>query len=67
MAAPEEKCDGQDSSRILVERLIAWGIDTIFGIPGDGVNVERMKIRDGEGRFIFNASPLPPTSVYSHR
>ena len=23
---------------LLVERLIAWGVDTIFGFPGDGIN-----------------------------
>ena len=23
---------------LLVERLIGWGVDTIFGFPGDGVN-----------------------------
>jgi pyruvate dehydrogenase (quinone) len=27
-----------DASDILVERLIAWGVDTIFGLPGDGIN-----------------------------
>ncbi len=23
---------------LLVERLISWDVDTIFGFPGDGVN-----------------------------
>jgi thiamine pyrophosphate-dependent acetolactate synthase large subunit-like protein len=23
---------------LLVERLIGWGVDTVFGFPGDGVN-----------------------------
>lgn len=23
---------------LLVERLMAWGVDTIFGLPGDGIN-----------------------------
>lgn len=23
---------------LLVERLVAWGVDTIFGFPGDGIN-----------------------------
>src|ERR671931_159605 len=23
---------------LLVERLIDWGVDTVFGLPGDGVN-----------------------------
>jgi pyruvate dehydrogenase (quinone) len=27
-----------DASDVLVERLLAWGVDTIFGLPGDGIN-----------------------------
>ena len=23
---------------VLFERLIAWGVDTIFGFPGDGID-----------------------------
>ncbi|RZL11426.1 MAG: pyruvate oxidase, partial [Hymenobacter sp.] len=23
---------------LLVERLLAWGVDTIFSLPGDGIN-----------------------------
>ena len=23
---------------VLVECLIDWGVDTVFGIPGDGIN-----------------------------
>ena len=26
------------ASDVLVERLLAWGVDTIFGLPGDGIN-----------------------------
>ena len=26
------------ASELLVERLIDWGVDTVFGIPGDGIN-----------------------------
>jgi pyruvate dehydrogenase (quinone)/pyruvate oxidase len=26
------------ASDVLVDRLIDWGVDTIFGIPGDGIN-----------------------------
>lgn len=37
-----------------VERLIDWGVDTIFGIPGDGVNglFEALRTRADEIRFI---------------
>jgi len=27
-----------NASDMLVERLIEWGVDTIFGLPGDGIN-----------------------------
>jgi pyruvate dehydrogenase (quinone) len=27
-----------NASDVLVERLITWGVDTIFGLPGDGIN-----------------------------
>src|ERR1700759_5107971 len=38
----------------LVERLIAWGVDTIFGLPGDGVNgiFEALRTRQDQIRFI---------------
>src|SRR5690242_16604897 len=39
---------------ILVETLIKWGVDTIFGIPGDGINgiIEALRIRKDDIRFI---------------
>ena len=39
---------------LLVERLIAWGVDTIFGFPGDGINgiFEALRTRQKEVRFI---------------
>ncbi|PRX10101.1 UNVERIFIED_ORG: pyruvate oxidase [Martelella mediterranea] len=39
---------------ILVECLIEWGVDTIFGIPGDGINgvMEALRKRKDEIRFI---------------
>jgi pyruvate dehydrogenase (quinone) len=38
----------------LVDRLIAWGVDTIFGLPGDGVNgiFEALRTRQDKIRFI---------------
>lgn len=38
----------------LVERLIAWGVDTVFGFPGDGVNgiFEALRTRQDKVRFI---------------
>ncbi|ALG73390.1 pyruvate oxidase [Azospirillum thiophilum] len=39
---------------ILVDVLVDWGVDTIFGIPGDGINglVEALRKRKDEIRFI---------------
>ena len=39
---------------LLVERLIDWGIDTIFGFPGDGINgiFESLRTRQSRIRFI---------------
>ncbi len=39
---------------ILVERLLDWGVDTIFGFPGDGVNgiFESLRTHQDKIRFI---------------
>ncbi|HEY8008740.1 MAG TPA: thiamine pyrophosphate-binding protein [Methylocella sp.] len=51
-----EKCHGQpDGCRYIpVESVIAWGVDTIFGIPGDGINriIESLRTHQEKIRFI---------------
>jgi pyruvate dehydrogenase (quinone)/pyruvate oxidase len=39
---------------ILVECLIDWGVDTIFGLPGDGINgiMESLRTRQDRIRFV---------------
>jgi len=39
---------------ILVETLIKWGVDTIFGIPGDGINgvFEALRVRQDKIKFV---------------
>src|SRR5437763_4490692 len=39
---------------LLIERLVNWGVDTIFGFPGDGVNgiFEAMRTREDKIKFI---------------
>src|SRR5438105_11077152 len=39
---------------VLVERLLAWGVDTVFGYPGDGINgvFEALRTRQDKIRFI---------------
>src|SRR5574339_698701 len=41
-------------AELLISRLIKWGVDTIFGFPGDGVNgiFEALRTRQDEIRFI---------------
>jgi pyruvate dehydrogenase (quinone) len=43
-----------NASDVLVERLIAWGVDTIFGLPGDGINgvMEALRKQQEKIRFI---------------
>jgi pyruvate dehydrogenase (quinone) len=42
------------ASDVLVETLAQWGVDTVFGIPGDGVNgvIEALRTRQDDIRFI---------------
>src|ERR1044072_3503666 len=39
---------------VLVEGIIDWGVDTIFGLPGDGINgiMEALRTRQDRLRFI---------------
>src|SRR5438045_9320732 len=42
------------ASDVLVDTLLAWGVDTVFGIPGDGINgiIEAFRKRQDRIRFI---------------
>jgi pyruvate dehydrogenase (quinone) len=44
----------QTTADLLVERLIDWGVDTVFGIVGDGINgiMESLRTRQDRVRFI---------------
>src|ERR1044072_7848394 len=39
---------------VLVEGIIDWGVDTVFGIPGDGINgiMEALRTRQDCVRFV---------------
>ncbi len=42
------------AGEVLVERLIDWGVEVIFGLPGDGINgiMEALRIHQDNIRFI---------------
>src|SRR6185437_4353179 len=42
------------ASDVLIETLLDWGVDTIFGLPGDGINgiMEALRTRQDKIRFI---------------
>lgn len=44
----------RNGAEILVDCLISWGVDTVFGLPGDGINgvMEALRQRQDKIRFI---------------
>jgi pyruvate dehydrogenase (quinone)/pyruvate oxidase len=43
------------ASEVLIERLVDWGVDTIFGLPGDGINgiMEGLRRNQDKIRFVL--------------
>ena len=42
-----------NASDVLVEKLVAWGVDTIFGLPGDGINGVMESLRKAQDKIRF--------------
>jgi glyoxylate carboligase len=44
----------RNGSDLLIEGLIEWGVDTIFGMPGDGINgvMEAIRTHSDKVRFV---------------
>jgi pyruvate dehydrogenase (quinone)/pyruvate oxidase len=44
----------KNASDILIETIMEWGVDTVFGLPGDGINgiMEALRVRQDQIRFI---------------
>ncbi|HUR22099.1 MAG TPA: thiamine pyrophosphate-binding protein, partial [Vicinamibacterales bacterium] len=44
----------KNGADVLIDTLVAWGVDTVFGMPGDGINglMEAIRHREREIRFI---------------
>ena len=45
----------QIASEALVQRLVDWGVDTVFGVPGDGINgiMEGLRRHQNQLRFVL--------------
>jgi len=43
-----------NASDVMIETLIEWGVDTVFGIPGDGINglIESFRTHQDQIRFV---------------
>src|SRR3954463_13759155 len=44
----------ETASDLFVERLMEWGVDTVFGLPGDGINgfMEALRTRHDRLRYV---------------
>jgi pyruvate dehydrogenase (quinone) len=49
----EELAMAKTVAELLVERLIDWGVDTVFGLPGDGVNGIFEALRTNQEKIKF--------------
>jgi pyruvate dehydrogenase (quinone) len=47
--------EGTKTADIVAESLLDWGVDTIFGLPGDGINgfIEALRRRKDKIRFVL--------------
>ena len=53
MLRAERSLVSKIASELLIERLIDWGVDTIFGLPGDGINGITEALRRHQDRIRF--------------
>jgi pyruvate dehydrogenase (quinone) len=45
---------GDTAADVMIETIIEWGVDTVFGLPGDGINglMEALRVRQDRIRFV---------------
>ena len=50
----DQSTKGRTGAEHLIDGLIEWGVDTIFGMPGDGINgvMEAIRLRAGRVKFV---------------
>jgi pyruvate dehydrogenase (quinone) len=48
---------------VLIETLKDWGVDVVFGLPGDGINgiMEALRKRRDDVRFIHTSRSRTPS------
>src|SRR5689334_25424997 len=46
---------GAITAEVLISRLAEWGVDTVFGLPGDGINgiMEGLRRNENKIRFVL--------------
>ena len=46
---------GQITAEVLIARLAEWGVDTVFGLPGDGINgiMEGLRRHSDKVKFVL--------------
>ncbi|MEU7866382.1 thiamine pyrophosphate-dependent enzyme [Dactylosporangium sp. NPDC049140] len=46
---------GAITAEVLISRLVEWGVDTVFGLPGDGINgiMEGLRRNQDKIRFVL--------------
>src|ERR1700730_4567691 len=53
-AEPSLDVMSKTASEVLIETIHAWGVDVVFGLPGDGINgiMEALRKRQDKVRFV---------------
>jgi glyoxylate carboligase len=52
--APDASAGNRRAADVFIDTLLDWGVDRIFGLPGDGINglMEALRTRQDHTRFI---------------
>src|SRR4051794_41915898 len=54
----------QTAAEIMVDNLIDWGVDTMFGIPGDGINGIMEALRKAKDKIRFVQTRHEETAAF---
>src|SRR5438270_10123997 len=49
----EERTMAKTTGDVIVEKLLGWGVDTAFGLPGDGINGIFESLRKNQDKIRF--------------